>query len=39
MRRKFAFSLALNDPDIKMEEFKQAVRAVENARKSRGGGR
>jgi hypothetical protein len=39
LKSERAFHVSPNDPDIKMDEFKQAVRAVENARKSRVGGR
>jgi hypothetical protein len=34
-KARLAFRLSLNDPQIESDEFKQAVEAVEKARKSR----
>jgi hypothetical protein len=37
-KARLAFGLSLNDPEIELTEFKQAVEIVEKARKSRIGG-
>jgi hypothetical protein len=37
MRERRAFKLSLNDPEIELDEFKDAVKIVEMARKSRVG--
>jgi hypothetical protein len=36
-KTRLAFHVSLNDPEIDLIEFKQAVESVENARKNRGG--
>jgi hypothetical protein len=36
---RLAFHVSLNDPEIDLIEFKQAVESVENARKNRVGGK
>jgi hypothetical protein len=33
------FHLSPNDPDVKMDEFKQAIETVEHVRKSKAGGK
>jgi hypothetical protein len=37
MKARLAFKLSLNDPEIELDEFKDAVKIVEQARKSRVG--
>jgi hypothetical protein len=38
-KARLAFHVSLNDPEIELDEFKQTVRIVEDARKHRDAGK